>query len=165
MSGQKGRSGRNRKPLAIRKLEGNRSKRKLRDELVTFGAPDLPSYFNEEERMLWASIQRYLPEGFLKRSDTAVLERMCVAWANFRDVNRQIAKIGMMVRGGDGNAVRNPLLVIRRQCVSEMHLAGEALGLSPVARTRLISAPVESDDPMQALLEMDGDADGPFRTH
>ena len=144
--------GRHPKPAHLHAIEGTRGK--YRDELRPIAAsPVPPAYLTAEQLARWQDIVESLPAGLLSKADTQVLERMSVAWASYRDVTGKILTAGLLVRGHLGEAVRNPLLIIRKQAAEEMHACGMVLGLSPLARARLANPkPNLADDPLAILL-------------
>jgi P27 family predicted phage terminase small subunit len=79
------------------------------------------------------------------------LERAASAWALFRATSRQIAATGLLVRTDEGPR-RNPLLIVRKQACEELTRCTADLGLSPRARTKLVEAEAENDDPLSILL-------------
>lgn len=158
--------GRPPKPSTVKAAEGNRGKYgkdRIKTDPSGIGTPQIPAHLTEVEQRLWAMVVASLPVGLLSRADEAVLERMAVAWAEFREVAPQIRQTGKLVQGPNG-PIRNPLLIVREKAAREMHLAGEVLGLSPVARARLASSETAQDDPMELLLGMDGDPGGAWST-
>jgi P27 family predicted phage terminase small subunit len=141
-----------RKAAVIRRLEGNRGHRPIPHEISTIGRPEMPEHLTAEQRDRWHDIVNSLPAELLSRADTQVLERMSVAWATFRQTCAAINQSGLLTRGQHGEVARNPLLAVRKLAVLEMEACGSALGLSPLARTRL-TAPDEQDaDPLTILL-------------
>jgi P27 family predicted phage terminase small subunit len=148
-------SGRAKKPAALKRLEGNRGKRPIQKEPVPDGAPVCPGYMTEEQRACWRSTVRYLPKGLLTGADTAFLEIYAIAWADFREAQRALARTGKLVKGADGQPVRNPWKALARQAAAEINTFGASLGMSPLSRTRLIAADNGEEDPMQVLLGMD----------
>jgi P27 family predicted phage terminase small subunit len=154
--------GRKRKPALIKRIEGNRSRVQIPNEIRGTGRLRVPDYFSPEERRLWAAINGSLPIGLLTGADQSVLERMAVAWARFRECQREIAVVGLVAKGDRGQSVRNPLLIVQKQAAEEMQACGEVLGLSPVARTRITADSTADDDPLSLLL--DGRRDGAYYT-
>lgn len=154
--GGNGSGGRNKKPLLIKKLEGDRAKigrKKLAAlrEPVTSGDPIRPDYFGVEENRLWNATIASAPQGLLTAADSMILELFVSSWAMLQQTNRQIAATALLVKSERG-AVKNPLMTIRRMLTSELNAAAAQMGMSPFARAR-ISAPDASDeDPMQQLL-------------
>jgi P27 family predicted phage terminase small subunit len=156
MSGLIGRSGRPRKPAALKLIEGNPGKRPLRNDLACSGSPILPHNLSELELFFWNATLNALPAGVLREADSGLIECFVCAWARFRECRRQIARSGLLVRAETG-AVRNPLLIVLNQAERSMNAAGAQLGLSPVARARLAHPPAENDHTMAWLLDQDQD--------
>ena len=149
-----------RKPAAIRELEGNRSRTPIPREISAVGRPEAPTHLSAEELDRWQDIVSSLPVELLSRADEQCLERMAIAWAAFRQTTILINKAGLLTRGANGEPVRNPLLLIRATAADEMHACGQVLGLSPLARTRLVAPEQESIDPLTVLLGPHGKAWG-----
>jgi P27 family predicted phage terminase small subunit len=120
-----------------------------------------PDFFNNEQRRLWFSVLAFMPQGLIAACDGPLVETFVFSWWTQREARRQINEIGLMVRSPDG-AIRNPLLGIARGASADMHRIGGDLGLSPLARTRLIDADADMDDPIELLL---GEDFGPEISH
>jgi P27 family predicted phage terminase small subunit len=149
------------KPAAIRKLEGNPGKRAIPREIEPIGIPEAPAHLTPEQRDRWQDIVSSLPIELLTRADNQVLARMAVAWATFIQTTVAINQAGLLTRGQHGEAVRNPLHAVRKLAVAEMEVCGNALGLSPLARTRLTAQEnAEDNDPLSVLLGPHGKAWG-----
>jgi P27 family predicted phage terminase small subunit len=142
-----------RKPALIRKLEGNRSRTPIPREIEPPGRPRCPAALTADEAGRWRDVVASLPVELLTRADEQVLERMAVAWACYRETSAMLRKSTLLVKGQFGNAVRSPLLIIRKQAAEEMEACGQSLGLSPVARTRIVALEERDDDPMARLLD------------
>lgn len=156
-------AGRPPKPALIKIREGNRSKVKksaLKPDPVGLSLPRIPSHLDEDERVLWLDVVHSLPHGLLTRADESTLERMAISWNQYRQATRMIKDTGLMVRHHKGHPIRNPMLAVQRLAGIAMHQAGEMLGLSPVARARLVADKTGDGDPMELLLGMEGDENG-----
>jgi P27 family predicted phage terminase small subunit len=141
------------KPAAIRRLEGNPGKRPIPDnELAGIGYPEPPAHLTAEQLARWHAVVGSLPTGLLSMADVQVLERMAVAWATFRQACGLINQSGPLIRGQHGELVYNPLLRVRSAAAEEMQQCGLALGLSPLARTRLVAPEQQDADPLTLLL-------------
>ena len=81
---------------------------------------------------------------------------MAIAWALHREAARLVREGAVLVKGHDSRPTKNPALTIMRQASQEMELCGNALGLTPYARTRLQAAEPEDDDPLALLLGESG---------
>jgi P27 family predicted phage terminase small subunit len=133
-------------------LEGNRSRTPIPKEIAPVGFPEPPGYLTAEQLDRWHAIVGSLPAEVLTRADSQVLERMAVAWATFTATTILINGSGPLMKGQHGELVRNPLLAVRRLATNEMECCGLALGLSPLARTRITAPEREDDDPLTRLL-------------
>jgi P27 family predicted phage terminase small subunit len=152
--------GRPKRPALIRRLEGRRGHRPIPDdEPVATGEPSLPDYFTAEHRHLWTATLAALPKGLMTAADSAILELFVTAWATFRSATALIARTGPLVQSSNG-PVLNPLMRVRSRAAAEMQSAGQQIGLSPLARTRLVKAENVADDPMEMLLGLDNDPSG-----
>jgi P27 family predicted phage terminase small subunit len=151
---------RHKKPAAVRQLEGNRSRTPIPQEIAAIGIPEAPASLTAEQRDRWNEIVGSLPVELLSRADNQVLERMAIAWATFRQTCALINQSGLLTRGQNGEPVYNPLLRIRKVATEEMEACGQALGLSPLARTRLTAPDQEDTDPLTVLLGPHGKAWG-----
>lgn len=146
-------AGRPPKPSGIRRLEGNLGKRAIPDSVESHGRPLMPGYLDPEQQELWRQIEAGMPPRLLTLADTQAIERMCVAWARFRECQRKIAALTMFNRGSVGQLTISPLLRIQAMAAREMQAAGMELGLSPVARARISAPETADDDPLTLLLD------------
>src|SRR4051812_41970727 len=103
-----------RKPAYVKRREGNRSRVPIKDDLETFGRPQEPPHLTPAQLERWHAVVSALPPGLLTAADTQVVERLAVAWALFRETSEKIAATSLLVRGVDGNLVRNPLVVVQK---------------------------------------------------
>jgi P27 family predicted phage terminase small subunit len=141
--------GRPPKPIALRLIEGRRVPK--RDALECRGRPEPPAHLTADQRSRWDELVASLPDGLLTAADVSTLERMAIAWSTYREAQGKINLSGLLTRGEDGQPVRNPLLIIRKQAAEEMNLCGAALGLSPAARVRLQHPAASGEDPLDIL--------------
>ena len=100
-----------RKPSTLHKLEGTRPERGFnKREPEGNGRPRLPSsdVLTPIEQRLWKALVASLPPNLLTQADEQVLERMSIAWAQFRECCVGLRLEGALVRGRDGASVRTP---------------------------------------------------------
>ena len=137
----------------VRKLEGNPGHRPIpTDEVAGVGTPEPAAHLTPAQLERWHDIVESLPVGLLSRTDNQSLERMAIAWTTFRETSEKINRSGLLVSDKEGNTVRNPLLLIRKQAADEMQICGMLLGLSPYARTRLKQPEGASDEALDILM-------------
>jgi P27 family predicted phage terminase small subunit len=104
---------------------------------VTTGRPAMPRDLSGEAREEWKRTVAVLEEmGVLHRVDRSLLLRYCRAWAEWQELDEQLARTGKLVRGQKGNLVRNPLWLLRRDAGQDLLALAVQLGLSPMARLR-----------------------------
>ncbi|MBE8388547.1 phage terminase small subunit P27 family, partial [Leptospira interrogans serovar Pomona] len=139
MAGTAGRSGRRPKPTARKELAGNPGQRAPNKEepVVTptngvsppegFNAEDMPLAF-----VMWGlTPQELCGQGLRWVTDSAVLERWCVAYEFWRRAVKNIAKEGNTITGAMGGKIKNPELTAKKEQESEMSSTGSMLGLDP----------------------------------
>ncbi|MBI4498629.1 MAG: phage terminase small subunit P27 family [Chloroflexi bacterium] len=105
--------------------------------VIRAGRPVMPASLTGEARKEWLRVVPVLAEmGILATVDRAVLIRYCLAWAEWLDLDASLRNIGSLVRGPDGNPVRNPLWSQRRDTAATLDALWSQLGLTPMARLR-----------------------------
>ena len=93
--------------------------------------------------------------GVVAACDEYILEAFCVSVSTYHQADELIRKSALMMRGGEGSAIANPLLRIRSCAFAEMRAGAIELGLTLAARARLVKVDVEELDSMELLLGMD----------
>ncbi|SFJ31745.1 phage terminase, small subunit, putative, P27 family [Phyllobacterium sp. CL33Tsu] len=149
MVGQKGRSGRPPKPLAVLKAEGNRGHRAKLDQMAepqSKGQPVMPPTLTKPQEALWYEVLRTVPADVLNRCDVALLEILVTSWQRLRQCNAAIETTGLIVKSSQG-AVVNPLIKIAHASAAIVQRACAELGMSPVSRARLMAfSPDDGED-------------------
>ena len=104
---------------------------------ATVGRPTMPGDLPTEAKAEW---RRVVPElermAYITRLDRALLIRYCTAWADWLELDAQLAQTGRLVKGRDGNWVRNPLWLLRRDAEQTATELARQLGLTPDSRVR-----------------------------
>ncbi len=151
-----GRRGPPPKPTALRLLEGNASKRPLnrREPNPEPGRPVCPSWLLPEAKAEWRRIVPALERmGVLARVDRPALEGYCQAYARWRDAELQLTKYGWMIQTPSGYVQQGPFVsIVQRQILIMKQFLAE-LGLTPSARSRIVTptAPA-TDNPFLELM-------------
>jgi len=114
-----------------------RNKREISGVAVV-SKPTMPANLSAEAKAEW---RRVVPElermGTITKLDRAVLIRYCTAWADWIELDAQLARTGRLMKGREeGTFVRNPLWLLRRDAESTVTELGRQLGLTPDARVR-----------------------------
>ncbi|HHF7996741.1 phage terminase small subunit P27 family [Escherichia coli] len=156
MAGATGRSGRRAKPTARKLLAGNPGKRALNKEEPSFTpitGVDPPEWLSESAATMWRMVSNELcAQEVLCATDLHNLEMFCVAYANARAAQVDVAKNGITVTGAMGGVIKNPALTVLNEAMRQMASFGGMLGLDPSSRQRLVGAnKKQSDNPFKNL--------------
>ena len=151
-------AGRKRTPAAIRKLEGNRSKRPIpKEPKGTVGAPR--PYQDLDGPGLW-EWKRIVPElermGLLQRVDRAALAIYCDLWGELVKVNRELRKIPYIAVAVTGTSQVNPLYTLKLKLTDQVRKYLNEFGMTPTSRTRLSVGKEQAEqDALDDLLDHD----------
>ena len=150
--------GRNRKPTAIKILEGNPGKRKLNDRepKPVKRAPPCPKWLEAEARQEWKRLAKALEAmGVLSEVDMAVFAAYCQAYGRWKQAESKITDGNLVFLTPSGYPQQNPYLSIAQQNMRLMHRFATEFGLTPAARSRILAGTENSSstDDMDDLLE------------
>ena len=152
--------GRKPTPTNLKLLRGNPGRRPInqREPKPAPKTPGIPTWLSNEARAEW---RRVVPEldklGLLARVDRAALATYCETWSTFVAAERLIHEHGIVILKKVQEAltdegvviiyqqpVKNPALMVARDCAAQIRGFCAEFGLTPSARTR-IEVP-EADD-------------------
>lgn len=159
--GGKGSGGRNAKPTAVKKLQGNPGKRKINknEPSAPSGIPEMPEFLSTEGRAEWNRIVPLLVDmGVLTAADGKALAGYCSAYAQLAKCEAAIEKFGLICATLDevtGVAVLkvNPAVRVKSDALRQMKAFLIEFGLTPASRPKLsISKPNGDIDPFEAFL-------------
>lgn len=140
------------KPLALRELEGDRSKRRKKTGVTPgAGVPVAPTTLDREAAAEWRRIVPKLAEvGMLAKVDRAGLAEYCRVWSQLQRCHADMRERGDFLVSIKGHEYPNPALSvsIKLQPVLRGYLS--EFGLTPAARARLA---VEVDARLPEVLE------------
>lgn len=136
--------GRKPKPTAQKLLAGNPGKRALNDaeptyeHLTNVPVPDwIEDYENAKGMWEWLA-PKLCDQQILTAVDLANLEAYCMAYERWRQAEKDVTKLGIVVEGSQGGYVKNPALTAVNESKRQMQSYGALLGLDPSSRTRLV---------------------------
>ncbi len=141
--GGSGSGGKNRKPTAQKKAEGNRGRRELniREPKALPGEPPIPKFLNPAARKLWPDICAMLNQnGVLFKTDALAIASLCSSLVLFTKADAAIAKFGALCATLDevtGVAVlrTNPAVRVRSDALRHLRASWQAFGLDPASRS------------------------------
>lgn len=150
-------------PTAILKMRGSplaRDREKQGEPMPERGIPDRPAHVKNSARKLWTNLTKMLDDmGVLTRIDGGQLERYCLMFVQWRQLQRVLHKFNNtddLLAGALKNDESRPIV---RNAWSESHRLDNALkqievqfGLTPAARARLsclVNGVPASNDPVE----------------
>jgi len=149
--------GRKPKPTAIKVLEGNPGKRALNqsEPKPTKKAPRCPAWLEEEAKREWKRLSKQMEQlGILTEIDMAAFAGYCQAYARWKEAEEFITQHGTIVKTPSGYWQQVPQVSIAQTYLKLMIKFSEEFGLTPSARSRIVSESREDreNDEMELLL-------------
>lgn len=154
--------GRKPKPAAVKMLEGSPGKRKLdmSEPQPEKKAPRCPSWLEEEAKKEWKRMARQLEQlGILTEIDMAAFAGYCQAYARWKEAEEYISENGTIMKAPSGYCQQVPQVSIAQTYLKIMNRFCEQFGLTPSARSRIVTEHGEDkeSDVMELLLVKGGD--------
>lgn len=142
------RQGAKAKPVALRVIEGNRSRRPLPPAIEVDTRPlmeEPPESMSEDAKAEWRRIAPTLIKmGMLTNLDQATFMVYCESWSmliaaqqTFEDMRKQSPAFRGQVVAGKGKVARNPVIANFRQLAGLVVTLASEFGMSPSARARI----------------------------
>jgi|APGre2960657404_1045060.scaffolds.fasta_scaffold154360_1 P27 family predicted phage terminase small subunit len=144
------------KPTRLRLLAGE-----TRPSVVNYaepipagGALTPPPDLRPEAREVWERVVAALgPTGVLTSADKDLLRLYSEAFVRYQEAEAMLSKTGPLLKGRDGNFVKNPLHQIVRDNADAVKKYARELGLTPAARVGLRSEIGEQANSATAKLD------------
>lgn len=136
-----------RKPAALRRLEGNPSKRPIPPEVdVEPGSPDPPKSLKGAALLEWRlTVPQLLRLGILTRIDRTALIGYCRAFARAEWAEEYLDRHGCVYETPEGKIVSRPHVRIAEASWARCHKFLAEFGMSPAARSRVRPAKPPED--------------------
>lgn len=146
--------GRPAKPTALKLLQGNPGKRKLKKDgpapAPLAETPDPPEWLGAWAVDMWQTIAPWLTQtGIMTRTDTHNLAAFCAAYDRWRQAEEEVASVGITVTDKKGVVKKNPACTVINEALRQLASFGASLGLDPASRARLMGSgkPETPDNP------------------
>lgn len=151
-------SGRKPKPTALKVLEGNPGKRPLntKESKPKSNAPKCPTWLEAEAKKEWRRMSKQLEMlGLLTEVDMAAFAGYCQAYARWKEAEEFISKHGSIIKTPNGYLQQIPQVNIASNYLKLMSKFCEQFGLTPSARSRIVSDKNGDDfDVMEDILKI-----------
>ncbi|MCM8710858.1 phage terminase small subunit P27 family [Clostridium sp. SYSU_GA19001] len=152
--------GRKPKPTALKILEGNPGKRPLNvdEPKPEKKAPKCPGWLDAEAKKEWRRMSKQLEAmGILTEIDMAAFAGYCQAYARWKEAEEFITKHGTIVKTPSGYWQQVPQVSIAQTYLKIMNRFCEQFGLTPSARSRIVTDNInDEEDPMELILYKGG---------
>ena len=135
--------GRKPTPTALKLVKGNPGHRPLPEDEPQIEAPpelpEPPEHLNAMAAREWIRTGSVLhAAGLLTDLDLNALASDCVAYARWRDAEKQIEQFGMLqLAPGSGYPMQSPYLAIVNKAIEQMTKIQAEFGMGPSSRTRV----------------------------
>jgi P27 family predicted phage terminase small subunit len=144
------------KPTALKILAGE-----TRPSVINYaepipegGALTPPADIRSEARVIWEQVVAALGKtGVLTSADKHILRLYAEAMARYIEAEAMLVKTGPLIKGRDGNFVKNPLHQIVRDNADAVKKYAREIGLTPAARVGLRGEIGEQANSATAKLE------------
>lgn len=147
--------GRNPKPTALKKLQGNPGKRRLpvAEPTPAPALPTCPTHIRGAGRKEWRRIASELFElGLLTNVDRAALAAYCAAYGRWVDAEKFIRTEGLTQTTPNGFLIPSAYVGIANKAIEQMGKFAAQFGFTPASRSRISLAKDNDEDPFEAFV-------------
>lgn len=149
--------GRKPKPTVVKILEGNPGKRSLNtnEPVPERKAPSCPSWLEEEAKIEWNRMAEQMEQlGILTEIDMAAFAGYCQSYARWKEAEEFLSQHGTIVKTKSGYWQQVPQVSIAQTYLKIMNKFCEQFGLTPSARSRIVTdvGKDKENDEMELLL-------------
>lgn len=148
-------TGRPRKPTALKLLEGDKPSRIPKNEPKPAPIrPEMPDYLDAQGQKRWNELVSELEAlGVLTRVDAEVLGGYCMAYSALVSATRILKKRGWIMHTPSGYQQQSPWVGIRNRALDDLRKFGSELGIGAASRSRIEVKKADGDEnPLAELL-------------
>lgn len=133
-----GKRGPQKKPDAIKRMEGNPGQYPLNDNAPSVGGlPTRPEHISEYACVVWDRIINSMPPKLYGACDSELLTAYCVAAGMHKEAVEELTKGDGVVKGKNDAPYQNPWVGILNKQAQLIATLGGRLGLDPAARSSI----------------------------
>lgn len=141
--------GRPKTPTAIKELNGNRDKRFLIENEMTFAlnteTPDAPDHIRFEAVEIFETVCRELKSiNMLVAVDVEMIAAYSEAMATYKNASRKLTEQGDVIKGLHCDVI-NPYFAIRERSLKQAKEIGLLFGITPSARAKISNTPAPTE--------------------
>ena len=154
------------KPTAWRRAEGNRGKRAWNraEPVPPEGQPDCPAHLGPEAREEWYRLIDALTQmGVVSVIDRGALAAYCQSWGRWVEAEEKLRETPLLVRTPSGYVMQSPWLTVANKQMELMGRYMAELGLTPAARSRIVSMKQDTGNDQITFRVIYEDSDGTTR--
>ncbi|MFZ4773946.1 MAG: phage terminase small subunit P27 family [Terrimicrobiaceae bacterium] len=147
--------GRQPKPTALKKLQGNPGKRPLNENepRPVPNIPGCPSHIVGPARKEWKRLTAELfTQGLLTSLDRAALAGYCAAYGRWVEAEKAIRKDGLTMVTPNGFLVQTPYVGIANKSVEQMCKFAAQFGMTPASRSKIKIGSAPEEDPFETFV-------------
>jgi P27 family predicted phage terminase small subunit len=143
------------KPAALKRLEGNPGKRKIKEgPRVAAKVPRCPAQLEGEARREWYRLARQLVDaGIATQLDRSALAIYCQAWGEWCEAVEHLNKGERTFTTDSGYQQQTPWVGMARAAAETMRKFMAEFGLTPSSRSRLPDPDDKTLDPFQEFMQ------------
>jgi P27 family predicted phage terminase small subunit len=143
-------TGRRPQPTALRRAAGNPGKRAWNHDepQPPNDLPDCPAHLEGEAQAEWQRLASTLHQmGVLTTVDRAAMAAYCQCWGRWVEAEQKLKVTPIMLKSPSGHVQQSPWLSIANRQLELMGRFMTELGLTPAARSRIVSLRDAASDP------------------
>lgn len=137
------------KPTAIKKIEGNRSKRAIKPDVASTDELTRPDHLSPAAQTVWDEIVRHQVRGVYKATDAIVIAALAEEIATHRQATADVYQHGVVAKGSTGQDTISVHRKLQNETFNNILKGAARLGLDPVSRPNLanpMANPAANDD-------------------
>jgi len=141
----------------MKRLLGNPGRRALNDRepKPRQVMPAMPAHVktDDEAKREWRRMGKRLHKlGLVTEIDASALAAYCIAWSRWVRAETGLQKSGLVIKALSGRLVRNPLLLVANEAMSQMLKLMVEFGMTPSSRSKVTTTSAKEGDPFEDYL-------------